>query len=224
MSLKNKIYISTVGALLSTLLRVINSTLKWDRINLDSKDRFWTDKEPTIMVFWHGQQLLMPWAYSLATNNKNQKPLIALISEHQDGKIAAKALEYLNIQCVHGSSSRNGSSAFRKLRKKLKEGNHIAITPDGPVGPIYKAKSGAIKLAQLSGAKLLPIAIKFENNWVFNSWDKMSLPKPFSKATMLFGKSYKIPAKLTKEETDNYVNSLESELNKLSKEANINYC
>lgn len=43
-----------------------------------------------------------------------------------------------------------------QMLSRLKEGECVGIMVDGPNGPLHKVKNGAIKLAQMSGAPIVP--------------------------------------------------------------------
>ena len=131
----------------------------------------------------------MPFAFNKVRKHfKNNTPFVMLISQHNDGRIAADIVRKLGITSVAGSSTRGGKEALKALKVAIEEGNHVGFTPDGPKGPIYKMKPGAVRLAQLTNAPLYPMTISASNAYIFEkSWDKMLLPKPFSKVTFLVG-------------------------------------
>jgi len=78
-----------------------------------------------------------------------------------------------------GSSS-GSEKAIRSALRLLAQKKSIAITPDGPRGPRYKMKSGALWFAASSRSPIIPLHIESTRQWVFNSWDKHTFPKPFS--------------------------------------------
>jgi lysophospholipid acyltransferase (LPLAT)-like uncharacterized protein len=60
------------------------------------------------------------------------------------------------------------------------------ITPDGPRGPRFKFKMGAILLAQMSGRPMLPMAFAVSRAWLIK-WDKFVVPVPFSRVAIAIG-------------------------------------
>jgi lysophospholipid acyltransferase (LPLAT)-like uncharacterized protein len=98
----------------------------------------------------------------------------------------------------------------------MRDGSHTAITPDGPKGPIYQAKPGAVLLASLSGGPLYPMAYASEKSWVFKSWDRMILPKPFSKIVVAIAEPIKVPARLSEEQLEEYRLILEQKLSEIT--------
>jgi lysophospholipid acyltransferase (LPLAT)-like uncharacterized protein len=66
----------------------------------------------------------------------------------------------------------------------LRAGHDIGITPDGPRGPCYELKPGALIVARRTQASLLLVGAEFHSAWRMKSWDRFYLPKPFSRVTM----------------------------------------
>jgi hypothetical protein len=58
---------------------------------------------------------------------------------------------------------------------------NVAITPDGPVGPRYEIKDGVVSLAALSALPVLWVSWSSDRVWIFKSWDRFMLPKPFAR-------------------------------------------
>ena len=76
----------------------------------------------------------------------------------------------IKMKIIYGSSKK-GMSAFLKMVKCIKNGESIAITPDGPKGPKEKIKDGLIKLAQTTGTPIVPIIWYTKKNKLLKSWD-----------------------------------------------------
>ncbi len=207
-----------VGFLGSLVLRLLNCTLRWERIGLDGREERWPSSDPRIVALWHGRQLLMPWIYLGAAREK-RKPFVVLISRHNDGRMIAAGMRFLGIGSVAGSSSQRGLQAMYDLIHTLRSGSHVAITPDGPKGPQCELKQGVIKIAQRTGAFIYPATMSAERRWTFKSWDQMILPKPFSRAVMMMGLPIAVPSELTKEDSAVYANRLEKALNDLTRKA-----
>ena len=170
-----KIYIlGTIAALVIWLLFI---SIRWKRNDFK---KLKLDK-PIIAVFWHGKQLMMaPLSMSLRKNNTGSFGIVKmLVSRHDDGRLIAWAVRFFGIRSIHGSTTRGGASALMKLKQSLSDGYSIAITPDGPKGPIHKVKRGAVYLGAHTDSPIIPISIDFSNYWTVNSWDKMQIPKPF---------------------------------------------
>jgi lysophospholipid acyltransferase (LPLAT)-like uncharacterized protein len=117
-----------------------------------------------------------------------------LISQHGDGRLIAFAIKLLGIQSVAGSSSRRGVAATLELMRRLNEGASIGLTPDGPKGPRQVCKKGVVTLAQQAGITVQPVSYSIEERWVIPSWDRMIVPRPFSRGVVVLADPIKIKA------------------------------
>jgi lysophospholipid acyltransferase (LPLAT)-like uncharacterized protein len=110
-----------------------------------------------------------------------------LISPSVDGEVPAKIAAWLGARVIRGSSTRTGARALRDYyRLVVDERVSPVITPDGPTGPRFQFKPGALLLAQLSGRPLLPMAYAASRAWQFG-WDRFVLPWPFSRIVIAIG-------------------------------------
>lgn len=180
-SLKEKLTIN----LATLILKIYSKTLRLSFIGLENLDF----EKPSVFIFWHNRQIFMPLALKVCKKKLNSKKLFCmLISQHRDGRIAASIVKKLGVDSISGSSTRGGGKALLALSNVIKHGSHVGITPDGPRGPIYKLKPGAVKLASMTGTPIYPVCISASSFWSFEkSWDKMQLPKPFSKIICKIG-------------------------------------
>ena len=95
--------------------------------------------------------------------------------------------------------------------------NIVLITPDGPTGPIYKFKAGAIVACKRAGSPLYLCGAKVK--WKINfrkSWDNFLLPLPFAKIVLRFSEQVQIPVDFTREQIEEKIIKCEKRLNELS--------
>ena len=97
-----------------------------------------------------------------------------------------------------GTSGISGQEALRKVIARLKEGWSTFITPDGPSGPLKKAKHGVLQMSLQSGTPIIPVAFYLEKEWRINSWDRKRFPALGSTIVVYYGK----PVVVTKENYD----------------------
>jgi lysophospholipid acyltransferase (LPLAT)-like uncharacterized protein len=69
--------------------------------------------------------------------------------------------------------------------RRLEEGASIGITPDGPKGPRQVCKKGVVTLAQQAGITVQPVTYSVEERWIIPSWDRMIVPRPFSRGVIV---------------------------------------
>ena len=161
--------------LLLRFYRILISIKVEDTLNLQ------TYSKPVIFAFWHETILFLPFAAP------RRRSVDILISTHRDGRFASDIIKYFGLGTIGGSSNREPAKAFLSMLKKIKQSkNDIGITPDGPKGPRRELKYGVVELAYLSKSPIIPIVCKTSSAWRVNSWDRMIIPKPFSKVVFKF--------------------------------------
>ena len=136
------------------------------------------DSENFILSFWHGDLLMQPFNYKSFKKNGLVK---VIVSEHSDGEIIRRTVEHLGIDSLSGSSTRGGAKALLGAIKALQNGVDVAITPDGPKGPMHTIADGIVMIAQKTNSKILCFGSRASSYWQFDSWDKFTIPKPFGK-------------------------------------------
>ncbi len=134
-----------------------------------------------IIAFWH-QHLFLIW--KINSMLKTTLPMYGLISPSSDGAWLSALFSIFRIRSIRGSSKRGGISALRVLKEKLEEGANVAITPDGPRGPSKKFKRGVSILALESKIDIILLTMKYSSCWKLRTWDRLIIPKPFSKVTV----------------------------------------
>ncbi len=135
---------------------------------------------PVIFATWHNRLAMsMPIRTRVFGDaNSPLRPMAALVSASRDGALLAAILQAFDVQPVRGSSSRRGSRALLELHDLAQKGYHLAITPDGPRGPIYSTQPGAAAAARLTGFPILPVAINLGWKVRLPSWDRFQIPLP----------------------------------------------
>jgi len=132
--------------------------------------------ENFIMACWHGELLMIPYAY---THYKKTPKVKLVISEHFDGNLITKTLNKFGFETIRGSSTRGGVKALIESIKSLKDGYDLGITPDGPKGPRHIVHDGIVVMAQKAKVRIVLVEIKPTLYWQIPSWDKFIIPKPF---------------------------------------------
>lgn len=187
-----------IGTLAGWLMRAWCKTLRYEVFDRCGVTNPQDPIRPVIYALWHNRIFTMPpiWWYTGGHIRKS----VVLTSASKDGAILSAAMAVFGLGAVRGSSSRRAVAALIGMKRALKEGLDICITPDGPRGPRYIFHSGVIKLAESSGAPIVPIHLKFASAWKLKTWDRLVIPKPFSHVTVVFDELLFIPPKLSEEE------------------------
>lgn len=141
---------------------------------------------PVIFAFWHNRQGFLLYPY------RTHKKLCVLVSLSKDGEYIARALPKFNMSAARGSTTRGGAAAFRGLITKARDGYSLALTPDGPKGPVYQASQGVLALARKTGLPIIPVGVHATHKFSVNSWDKFQVMLPFGKCAIVLGQPLKV--------------------------------
>jgi len=124
------------------------------------------------------------------------------------------------IETVRGSASRGGMKALRAIHRAVtRRGSSPIMVPDGPRGPVHVFKVGVAVLAQTSGAPILPLGFAAEKCWRLRSWDRLIVPRPFSRVTVVVGEPQSVAKDLDSEQLEAERKRLEELLEEVSRRA-----
>lgn len=104
--------------------------------------------------------------------------------------------------------------ALKEMKRWVDEGSEVAVTPDGPRGPVYEAKPGPVFLARKNAAPILCCQIEPRDYWTLRSWDRLRIPKPFTKVLVKLGEPLWIPKD---ESSEVSLGRLQAELDRLQR-------
>lgn len=171
------------------------------RIRVIGEERLQTliaEHGAVVPVCWH-QHLLICARYVAARRVAGLK-VGYLISPSLDGEAPTMLAKLYGAEVIRGSGTYTGTQAVRQLYKYVKS-DHLSplITPDGPRGPRFEFKGGAITIAQLCTVPVVPLAFAARPVKVFRTWDKFVLPSPFSRIVIAIGEPFLPPRKATPE-------------------------
>jgi len=160
------------------VLSLIYKTCKFEIHGTEYFEKIRNNNRPIMLCVWHGR-MLYPIFYVI----KEKIKLWTIATPFKDGEIIAQILKKWDFKIIKGSSNRNSKKVMEKMNQIFKSDSNsiIAITNDGPKGPRHIAKTGSLEIAQKYNAQIITITGDSNKKWVFNSWDKFYLPKPFSK-------------------------------------------
>ena len=187
--LRNPAIQSILSHVLAGWMSFCFSTIRWTYEGRAHAEQVWADGGGVLCAFWHSRIGLSPacWPLDVA------QPAKALISLSPDGQFIAKAVALQGFPAVRGSSAnkdkadraKGGTQALRDGLKQLKVGA-LAITPDGPRGPVRQMAEGLPLLSKLSRAPVLFIGMSCHPAIRLNSWDRALLPLPFARGAIVY--------------------------------------
>ena len=165
---------------------------------------------PVIYALWHDTISTIPPVWRRHVGG--HRHAVVLTSASRDGAVLEAAMGVFGIGAVRGSSSRRAVAGLIGLRQAMRAGSDACITPDGPKGPRHFCQPGIIKLAQTTGAPIIPIRAGFSSFRRLKTWDRFIIPLPFSTVRVCFGKPLTVAADADEAEFERSRKTLEQEL------------
>jgi len=216
-SLRKRLLLAVVPRLVALCIALIGSTLRFSVI---AEEGAAPAPLPArgIYCFWHGCTFSAGWYF-------RRYNACILISRSFDGELIARTLARLGFRSVRGSSSSNRGSrgavaGLLALRAEVARGGLAIFTADGPRGPVFQSKLGPVKLAQHTGEPIGCFHLQPEKAWVLRSWDRFTIPKPFSRVVVSWVRSVPAPsAKATSEELEHVRSNLDAALERARAQA-----
>jgi lysophospholipid acyltransferase (LPLAT)-like uncharacterized protein len=178
-SWQKRFFVRIAAWLSYCLIYLIGLTVRWQMTGGESRRGDIPVDQPLIYVFWHNRILPATWYF-------RRMGIVVMTSQSYDGEIIARMIQYFGYGASRGSASKGGSRSLREMAACLNAGMDVAFTIDGPKGPIYQAKPGAIALAKLTGCPVLPVCQTNNRYWQLKSWDRFRIPKFFSRGLIAF--------------------------------------
>lgn len=206
--------------LIRGVVHLLGATVRLQVVRGEERlDSLKSGTSPAVLSFWHNRAVFC--AYFLYRRLLSRgAPITVLVSQSRDGELGAKLARMWRAGVVRGSASRGGATGLRKMYRAVSREKASAITiPDGPRGPLYVAKPGAVVLAQMCGVSILPMAFAADRYWTIRSWDRLIIPKPFSRVRFVIGDPLEIPRELSSEDLEGQRQRLEQTLTDLVAEA-----
>ncbi len=181
LSFLQRLAIPVIGFAVWAVIRVLGPTIRFEVLGGKQAGRdYRPDLPPNIYAFWHRSIIPATWYF------RNRKGVL-MNTTNFDGQWTRRVIERLGYLTAQGSSTRGGLRGLAVMSRRLDEGYDAAFTIDGPRGPRYVAKPGAVMIARSSGRPLVLFHIGLERAWVLTkSWDLMLVPKPFTRAILVF--------------------------------------
>ncbi len=193
-------------------LGILMRTLRFRTHGEDGVKRTRASGTPVLYVFWHGS--LLP----LVHHHRDQG-ITVLVSEHQDGEYITRILERNGFATARGSSTRGAVKGLKALIRAGRGGHDLAVTPDGPRGPRFEFKPGALLAARATGVAVVAIGVGVSREWQLRSWDRFSVPKPFAAVHLRYSTPRVIPRDSSDEEMARITQEVAATLGRVQAEA-----
>ena len=174
-----------MGTLGTWLTRALAST--W-RIRVLDGERFPPppDDDGRLVAIWHGRLLV-------ALHHYRGLGYQVLVSPSGDGELVHAVLRSSGYGTLRGSSNKNAPRALREMLRELREARTVVITPDGPRGPHHSTNPGLAWLARATGYPILCLGMAARRSWHLNSWDRFTIPFPFTRVCIAVAEPIRVP-------------------------------
>jgi len=192
------------------LINMIGRTARFEIIGWKNHEKAEENGGLPIYVFWHDRIFLTTYWW-------RNRGIVVMTSQSFDGEYIARFIQRFGYGTVRGSSTRRGAAAIVEMIRLMRAGCTTAFTIDGPRGPRYEAKMGAVMLAKKSGHPIMPVTMALDRYWTNRrSWDLMQIPKPFTRARVYVAPPIYVPADANDETLAAKLNELQQTLEDLN--------
>ncbi|MGC6484292.1 MAG: lysophospholipid acyltransferase family protein [Candidatus Puniceispirillales bacterium] len=208
--LKSPLGVKLITLISSLVLRLQLASIRWQTRDEGGLAYLRKADSPVIIVNWHCRLLAIPAMLG------RRFPTAYIISPSKDGRLISGTVAPLGVETIWGSRSKGAVGGYREMRRRLKQGGHVGITPDGPRGPARKAADGAIALARASRVVIIPVAWSTSRMKRLDTWDRLAIPGWFSRGIQCWGAPFDLPDEA---ETDRLTLELEDRINAITASA-----
>jgi hypothetical protein len=190
------------------VIRIIGATLRWQVEGWENLHAIESAGKSAVFAFWHGR--IIPATYFF-----RNRGIVVMISQNRDGEYITRVVRRFGYGVARGSSTRGGRGALVEMIRQLRANREVGFSIDGPRGPRYVAKPGAVWVASKTGHPVFPFHLSPEKSWVLRSWDSFHIPRPFSRVRVLMGPPLYVPDCASEAELETYVQKLQHTLEDL---------
>src|SRR5438128_5373510 len=209
-SLTDRLLIRAADMFFFLLIKLVARTVRWQVEGWENWEGASRDSQIPIYTFWHNRVFLATYCW-------RRRRIVVMTSQSFDGEYTARFIQRFGYGAARGSSTRGGTGAIVEMVRLMRAGCPTAFTIDGPKGPRYVAKMGAVLLAKKTGQPILPFAITARKFWeAKKSWDGFQTPKPFTRARVDIAAPIFVPHDADEEQLKAKRDELQSALDEIN--------
>ena len=208
--LKDRLLIRLADWAFFLLIRLIGLTMRFETEGWENFEAIENAGKLPIYSFWHDRIFAGTYFF-------RDRGIVVITSQSKDGEYIARFIKRLGYGAIRGSSTRGGTKALVEMIRAMKQGVPMAFSLDGPKGPRYEAKPGAVLLAKKTGNPLMPFVVECRSFFRLKTWDLMQIPLPFTKVRVIIAEPIYVSSEADETELQNAVEHLQSSLDELVK-------
>ena len=177
----SKALLNSVAWLISLYIKFAFNTTRWQREGFDELNETLAKGEPVIVLCWHQRLVNAPLSWD------HSKGKVAILGSHsRAGQINFKIQTHLGMHPIRMHDDASNVASSLTVAKLVKRGYSLGITGDGPEGPNREFNGVALQWARLTSQKIFLFSYATKKHWMLKTWDRMMIPKPFTKGIMLY--------------------------------------
>jgi lysophospholipid acyltransferase (LPLAT)-like uncharacterized protein len=196
------------------IIRVLGPTIRFS-VSWEDGSPGSLETRPIVYSFWH--TCMIPAMYLWRGLD-----IRVMSSDSFDGEYTGRIMQKFGFVKIRGSSSRFAVRAILGMRRDLEQGWTVAFTLDGPRGPRYLVKPGPVLLSRATGVPMAVFHIALTDAWVLKTWDRLMIPKPFSRALMRVSRKMAVPPEATESDREKCLAELQAALDRCREFAEAN--
>ena len=209
-SFRDRLLIRAADLAFFVLIKLIGGTVKIEIEGWGNWEAASSNGKIPIYTFWHNRVFLSTYFW-------RQRRIVVMTSRSFDGEYIARFIQRFGYGAARGSSTRGATGAVVEMVRLMRAGCPTAFTIDGPRGPRYVAKMGAVLLAKKTGNPILPFTITAKRFWqAKKSWDGFQVPKPFTQARVDIAAPIFVPSDVSEDELNAKRDELQRALDALN--------
>lgn len=210
------------GRSLYLLSRITGSTCRFGISGLENLEAARATGRPLVLVAWHGMTMMMVGFF---TDRLDTSRIVLLMPDDWRGGALSVFASLVGADPfpmdLTGSESMATARKLADLVRRVRQGYDCYITPDGPDGPAYVIKPGAVYIAKKARATILPVGAYVRHGYRLNRWDQYAVPYPFSRISIAIGAPMTVSR--DREDLDLVVERLTDMLHRVTAQSAANY-
>ena len=168
------------------LINLIGLTARFEVIGWENHEKAEENGGLPIYVFWHDRIFLTTYWW-------RKRRIVVMTSRVLTVSTSRGSFSGLDTERCEVRARAAAVGAVVEMARLMRDGCTTAFTIDGPKGPRYVAKMGAVMLAKKSGHPIMPVTMALDRYWTTPSWDLFQIPKPFTRARVYVAPPIYVP-------------------------------
>jgi lysophospholipid acyltransferase (LPLAT)-like uncharacterized protein len=206
---KDRLLIRTADLTFFILIKLVGKTLRCQIVGEEHLNSITRAGFLPIYTFWHNRIFLGTYFF------RNRR-IVIMTSRSKDGEYIARFIQRFGYGVVRGSSTRGAVAGLVELVRLMRAKCPAGFSIDGPKGPKYVAKMGAVLLAKKTGNPILPFSLTPAKRVTIRSWDGLLIPLPFTKVLLEFARPIYVASDADEQTRDTKRQQLQQELDNLT--------